>query len=63
MKSEAGYSIWEKKSKFGGDSSDEDSSPEKLIDQKLVFKYAMNSNHSKIIELTIGKEEITHIDS
>ena len=40
----------------GDDFSDDEKFPEKLIDQKLVFKHAMNSNYSKIIELTIGKE-------
>lgn len=55
-----GLSNW--KSRHGGDSSDEEGE-EKVIDQQLVFKYAMNSNYAKIIELGISKEGITKIDS
>jgi Leucine-rich repeat (LRR) protein len=36
--------------------------PEKLIDQQIVFKSAMSSNYSKIIELVISQEDITKIE-
>lgn len=39
-----------------------DKYPEKLIDDDVVFKAAMNSNYDKIIDLTIVSENITRID-
>jgi protein phosphatase 1 regulatory subunit 7 len=47
-------------SNFGDEEVDHD---EKLIDQQIVFKAAMSSNYSKIIELSIISEGITKIDS
>ena len=39
-----------------------DDKPERLIDEELVFKAAMSSNYSKIMDLQIMREDITRID-
>ena len=52
------YSNWKEEESYY-----EQEHPERLIDQELVFKSAMSSNYSKIIELLIVKEEVTKIDA
>jgi len=37
--------------------------PEKLIDEATIFKAAMTSDWSKILELSIVRENITRLDN